>query len=72
MHPSGASGTILRPLLGPRGSRFERLKRCCVFRRAGCGLGRIAALAGLGLIADCILGTLQCKDPSLLCKLRCV
>eukprot|EP00969_Alexandrium_andersonii_P082920 3657405-Alexandrium_andersonii.AAC.1 len=27
-----------------------------------CGLKRIAALAGLGWIADCTLGTLQWKD----------
>eukprot|EP00969_Alexandrium_andersonii_P206933 9141828-Alexandrium_andersonii.AAC.1 len=32
---------------------------------ADCGLGRIAARTGLGRIADCTLGTLQCKDASL-------
>eukprot|EP00969_Alexandrium_andersonii_P268203 11851714-Alexandrium_andersonii.AAC.1 len=30
---------------------------------ADCGLRRIATLTGLGRIADCTLGTLQCKDP---------
>eukprot|EP00969_Alexandrium_andersonii_P363810 15462723-Alexandrium_andersonii.AAC.1 len=55
----------LRPFLGPRSSRFERLKRVCIFRMADCGLRRIAALTGLGWIADCALGTLQCKDARL-------
>eukprot|EP00969_Alexandrium_andersonii_P362784 15460481-Alexandrium_andersonii.AAC.1 len=31
---------------------------------ADCGLRRIAALAGLGRIADCMLGALRRKDPS--------
>eukprot|EP00969_Alexandrium_andersonii_P023716 1035629-Alexandrium_andersonii.AAC.1 len=30
--------------------------------KADCGLRWIAALAGLGRIADCTLGALRCKD----------
>eukprot|EP00969_Alexandrium_andersonii_P107530 4744081-Alexandrium_andersonii.AAC.1 len=32
---------------------------------ADCGFRRTAALTGLGRIADCTLGTLQCKDASM-------
>eukprot|EP00969_Alexandrium_andersonii_P134719 5959920-Alexandrium_andersonii.AAC.1 len=55
----------LRPLLGPCSARFERLRRFCIVRKAGCGLRRIAALTGLERIADCTAGPLQCKDASL-------
>eukprot|EP00969_Alexandrium_andersonii_P213069 9409287-Alexandrium_andersonii.AAC.1 len=57
--PLGAPGTDLRPLLGPRSSRLERLKQFCVFRRAHCGLWRIAALTSVGRITDCILDAWQ-------------
>eukprot|EP00969_Alexandrium_andersonii_P025561 1116321-Alexandrium_andersonii.AAC.1 len=60
--PRELRGAMLRPFLGPRSSSFERLKRCCVLRMADCGLRRIAARTGRGQIADCTLGTLQCKD----------
>eukprot|EP00969_Alexandrium_andersonii_P245687 10857767-Alexandrium_andersonii.AAC.1 len=53
---------MLWPLLGPRGSRFERLKRFYVFRMADCGVRRVAALTSIGRIAGCTLGALQCKD----------
>eukprot|EP00969_Alexandrium_andersonii_P293729 12982700-Alexandrium_andersonii.AAC.1 len=33
---------------------------------ADCGFRRTGALTGLGRIADCTLGTLQCKDARLL------
>eukprot|EP00969_Alexandrium_andersonii_P207534 9168413-Alexandrium_andersonii.AAC.1 len=62
MHPSGASGTTFEAFLGPRGSRFERLKRLCMFGKAACGLGRIAVLTGIERIADCNLGAMRCKD----------
>eukprot|EP00969_Alexandrium_andersonii_P167532 7405786-Alexandrium_andersonii.AAC.1 len=52
------------PFLGPRSSRFERLKIFCSSRRADCGLRRIGALTSLGRIADCTLGTRRCKDAS--------
>eukprot|EP00969_Alexandrium_andersonii_P002095 92206-Alexandrium_andersonii.AAC.1 len=48
-----------RPILGPCSSSSERLKRSYMFRMADCRLLPIAALAGLGRIADCTLGTLQ-------------
>eukprot|EP00969_Alexandrium_andersonii_P032299 1410281-Alexandrium_andersonii.AAC.1 len=32
---------------------------------ADCRLRPIAALTGLGRIADCTLGAMQCKDPQL-------
>eukprot|EP00969_Alexandrium_andersonii_P241312 10655264-Alexandrium_andersonii.AAC.1 len=35
---------------------------------ADCGLGRIAEQAGLGQRADCTLGALRCKDPSMSCR----
>eukprot|EP00969_Alexandrium_andersonii_P094716 4184217-Alexandrium_andersonii.AAC.1 len=65
MPPSGTSQTSLRPLPGLRSSRLQRLKRLGIFRRANGGLWRIAALAGVGGIAECALGTLQCKDAKL-------
>eukprot|EP00969_Alexandrium_andersonii_P018112 792830-Alexandrium_andersonii.AAC.1 len=37
--PRELRGPISRSFLGPRSSRFERLKRCCVFQRADCGCG---------------------------------
>eukprot|EP00969_Alexandrium_andersonii_P368639 15473349-Alexandrium_andersonii.AAC.1 len=64
MHPLGASGTNLRPILGPPSFRFERLRRSCIFRRADCGLRRVAALAGRGRIVDFTLDTSRRKDPS--------
>eukprot|EP00969_Alexandrium_andersonii_P249946 11046287-Alexandrium_andersonii.AAC.1 len=54
-------GAMLRPFQGPRSSRFERVKRLCMFRMADCGLWRSAALTGLGRIADCTLDPLLCK-----------
>eukprot|EP00969_Alexandrium_andersonii_P124944 5522621-Alexandrium_andersonii.AAC.1 len=56
-------GPMLRPL-GLRSSSFERVRRCCILRKADCGLRRIAALTGLRRIADGKLGTLQSKDAS--------
>eukprot|EP00969_Alexandrium_andersonii_P219373 9688607-Alexandrium_andersonii.AAC.1 len=40
-------GPILRPFLGPRSSRFERLTRFRIFRMADCRLGRVAALQSI-------------------------
>eukprot|EP00969_Alexandrium_andersonii_P150513 6655682-Alexandrium_andersonii.AAC.1 len=53
---------MLRPSLGPRSSRFERLKQLCVFQKADCGLRRIATLASIGRLADRTLGASRCKD----------
>eukprot|EP00969_Alexandrium_andersonii_P166148 7341487-Alexandrium_andersonii.AAC.1 len=55
---------MLRPFLGPRSSSSERLKRCCMFCMADCGLGWAAALPGIERLAGCTLGAMQCKDPS--------
>eukprot|EP00969_Alexandrium_andersonii_P247321 10929736-Alexandrium_andersonii.AAC.1 len=33
-----------------------------MFGKADCGLGRVAALRGIGNSADCTLDPLQCKD----------
>eukprot|EP00969_Alexandrium_andersonii_P365077 15465433-Alexandrium_andersonii.AAC.1 len=63
MDPSGAPGINLRPLLGPRNSSSERLKRLCILRMAGCGLRRIATLTGLERIPICRVGASHCKDP---------
>eukprot|EP00969_Alexandrium_andersonii_P012356 538615-Alexandrium_andersonii.AAC.1 len=54
-----------RPLLGPRGSRFERVKRFCILRIAECGLRRIAVLKCRGRIADYTLVTLRSKSKGL-------
>eukprot|EP00969_Alexandrium_andersonii_P126386 5586589-Alexandrium_andersonii.AAC.1 len=63
--PIGSFGDkLLRPFLGPCSSSAERLKRLCMFRRADCGFGRIAAMTGLERIAECDLGALRCNDPS--------
>eukprot|EP00969_Alexandrium_andersonii_P000332 15069-Alexandrium_andersonii.AAC.1 len=45
------------------------MERVCILRMVDCALRRIAALACLGRIADCTLGTLRCKDarPLLFC-----
>eukprot|EP00969_Alexandrium_andersonii_P125851 5564107-Alexandrium_andersonii.AAC.1 len=59
----GSEMCIRDRLLGPRSSRFERLKRCCILQRADRGLGQIATLRGLGRIADCMLSSLPCEDP---------
>eukprot|EP00969_Alexandrium_andersonii_P181582 8025062-Alexandrium_andersonii.AAC.1 len=56
---------MLRPVLSSCSSMFERLKRFRILRMAVCGLRWIAILPGLGRIADCTLGTLQCKDARL-------
>ena len=69
--PRRLRGAILRPFLGPRSSRFERLKRFCILRMADCGLRRIGALTGLGRIADCTLGTPRGKDASSCRAIRC-
>eukprot|EP00969_Alexandrium_andersonii_P171666 7588468-Alexandrium_andersonii.AAC.1 len=61
----GLQGAMLRPFLGPRSSRFERLKRFCILRMTDCGLRRIAAQTSIGRIADYTLDPLQCKDPSI-------
>eukprot|EP00969_Alexandrium_andersonii_P268003 11842228-Alexandrium_andersonii.AAC.1 len=51
-------GPISRPFLGLHSSSSERLGRCCVFRRADCGLRQITALTSIGWIADCTLASL--------------
>eukprot|EP00969_Alexandrium_andersonii_P177763 7860106-Alexandrium_andersonii.AAC.1 len=53
----------IRDSLGPRSSSSEHPRRVCMFRMADCGVRRIAAVTGLGRIADWISGTLPCKDP---------
>eukprot|EP00969_Alexandrium_andersonii_P373123 15483275-Alexandrium_andersonii.AAC.1 len=58
-------GPMLRPFPDPCSSRFERLKRFCLFRMADCGLRRIGALTGIGQIADLISGPFDSKDASL-------
>eukprot|EP00969_Alexandrium_andersonii_P354369 15442007-Alexandrium_andersonii.AAC.1 len=57
--PRELRGPILRPFLGPRNSRCERLKRSCILRMVDGELRRIAALTGLARIADCTLGTFR-------------
>eukprot|EP00969_Alexandrium_andersonii_P052283 2295578-Alexandrium_andersonii.AAC.1 len=46
MHPSGASGANFEAFLGPHNSRFERLRRCCMFGKVDRGLRRIAVVSG--------------------------
>eukprot|EP00969_Alexandrium_andersonii_P223085 9852760-Alexandrium_andersonii.AAC.1 len=58
MHPSGVSGANFEAFLGPRSSRFEPLRRFCVFGKADRGLGRIASLTSIGRTADCTFGHL--------------
>eukprot|EP00969_Alexandrium_andersonii_P123158 5443611-Alexandrium_andersonii.AAC.1 len=44
---------ISRPVLGPRSSSSERLKRSCVLHMAECELRRVAVLMSLEWTADC-------------------
>eukprot|EP00969_Alexandrium_andersonii_P332133 14678754-Alexandrium_andersonii.AAC.1 len=58
MQPRGLRAPNLRPFLDPRSSSPQSLERCCAFQRTDCGLRNIAALPGVGQIADCTLGTI--------------
>eukprot|EP00969_Alexandrium_andersonii_P035684 1563341-Alexandrium_andersonii.AAC.1 len=58
MRLSGASGANFEAPLGPRTSRFDRLKRSCMFGKADCGLVQISVLMSIGRIADCTFGCL--------------
>eukprot|EP00969_Alexandrium_andersonii_P266015 11757299-Alexandrium_andersonii.AAC.1 len=60
--PPGASGTDFEAFHGPAQFQVRTPERFCILRMADWGLSRIAALAGLGQIADCTLGALRCKD----------
>eukprot|EP00969_Alexandrium_andersonii_P321085 14187966-Alexandrium_andersonii.AAC.1 len=60
----GSEMCIRDRFLGPRSSRFERLKQFCILLVADCGLRRLGALRSFGQIADCTLGTLRCKGAS--------
>eukprot|EP00969_Alexandrium_andersonii_P328492 14515592-Alexandrium_andersonii.AAC.1 len=45
-----------------RNSSLERLTQLRMFGKADCRVWRVAALAGFGRIADCIVGALRRKD----------
>eukprot|EP00969_Alexandrium_andersonii_P177356 7843085-Alexandrium_andersonii.AAC.1 len=64
MHPSGAVGTNVGAAPGSAQSQVRTPDASLHVRQGDCGVRRIAAPTGLDRIAECTLGTLRFKDPS--------
>eukprot|EP00969_Alexandrium_andersonii_P351038 15434564-Alexandrium_andersonii.AAC.1 len=69
MHASGASGAAFEDVSGPAQFKLRTPEAILYFRRADCGLRRIAALTSRGRIADCTLGSVPCKDRDVFTQL---